>query len=290
MSGAPGTATAIVGSPTEFVRARAGTLLHRVRADLAGGAQDITRHLACAPRLIAGGGVPSVTISETSGVMSGAMIEGTAVGRTSAAIGTNGVASAVSGATVAQGVTSGMIVVRSVVACAATIAGKITSVKSAVIPAMTLAASAGAVASAGVRSAVNVPKFPVEMMLARSAGPIMPVRTAATARPEKRAAIVNLVRPAAEEGATAATAAIVDLYLCPAWCDGSLFERHGLCAIPGGAPLSARLPKLSVAREPTPTDLPASRVADQRIDEVMIERSFTAAATVAQLTSGQTLQ
>ena len=163
MSSAPGTGTAIGGSPTGFVLARAGTPRHRVRADLAGGAQDIMRLPACAPLLIAGGGVPSITVRETFGmaVMSVARIGGTAVAVTSAAIATNGVT--VSGATVVKGVTSAMIVGRSVVANAAMIAVKITSVRSAV------AASAASVVQIAVRRAVIVPKFPVEILTVRSA-------------------------------------------------------------------------------------------------------------------------
>ena len=234
MSGAPGIETAIGGSPTAFVLARAGTPPHLVRADPAGGARDIMRLPACAPLLTAVGGVPSVTILETFGVMSVAKILGTAVAVTSAAIATNGVTSGVSGATVAPGVTSAMIVVKTVGASAVMIAVKITSVRSAVIPATTVAASAGAV-RVHVRSAVNAPKFPVEIMLARSAGPMTPVgdRTAATAQPEKRAAIVEFVRRAAEERATAATAIIVDGYRRPHSAMRDFL--HGLCATPGGA-------------------------------------------------------
>ena len=182
MSGAPGIETAIGGSPTAFVLARAGTPPHRVRADPAGGARDIMRLPACAPLLTAGGGGPSVTIRETFGIMSVARIEGTAVAATSAAIATNGVTSAASG--VAQGVMDAMIVVRLVVANEAMTAGKTTSVRSA------------------ESSAVIVPKFPVEVLLATSVGPMTPV--VATAHAEKPVAIADLMRRAAEEGAIAA--------------------------------------------------------------------------------------
>ena len=201
MSGAPGIETAIGGSPTAFVLARAGTPPHRVRADPAGGARDIMRLPACAPLLTAGGGGPSVTIRETFGIMSVARIEVTAVAATSAAIATNGVTSAASG--VAQGVMDAMIVVRLVVVNAAMTAGKTTSVRSAAILVMTSAESAGAiVVEITLSSAVIVPKFPVEVLLATSIGPMMPV--VATAHAEKPVAIVDLMRRAAEEGAIAA--------------------------------------------------------------------------------------
>ena len=58
-----------------------------------------------------------------------------------------------------------------------------------------------------------MPKFPVEILLAGSARAMMPVadETAATVHAEKRAAIVDPVRRAAEEGAVAATMTIVNL-------------------------------------------------------------------------------
>ena len=51
-----------------------------------------------------------------------------------------------------------------------------------------------------------MPKFPVEILLAGNARAMMPVadKAAATVHAEKRAAIVNPVRRAAEEGAFAA--------------------------------------------------------------------------------------
>jgi hypothetical protein len=63
-----------------------------------------------------------------------------------------------------------------------------------------------------VRSVVIVPKFPLNILLAGSAGAMVPVAKATTAiaHAEKRAAIVDPVKRAAEEGALATTTAIVD--------------------------------------------------------------------------------
>ena len=243
MSGAPGIETAIGGSPTGFVLAKAGTPPQRVRADRAGGAQDIMRLPACAPLLTGGGGVPSVTIRGTFSVMSVARIEGTAVGGTSAAIDTNGVTSAASGATVAQGVMDAMIVVWSVVVNAAMTAGKTSSVRSAAIPVMTPAESAVAiVVEIALSSAVIAPKFPVEVLLATSIGSMTPVadRMAATAHAEKPVSIVDLVRRAAAEGAIAATPTIVDVTVL---LDASFSEGYGLRATPGRRSVGARLPE-----------------------------------------------
>ena len=204
MSGAPGIETAIGGSHTEFVLARAGTPRHRVRAGLAGGAQDITRLPACVPLLIAAGGVLSITVRDDLTVMSVGTSE--AIGAaTVAVIATNGVTTGVIVATVAKGLTSAMIVGKPLIANAAMIAVKITSARNAVIPAMTFAANEGAiVVEIAVRSVGIVPKFPVEMLLAGSARAMMPVA-------DEAAAIVDPVKRAAEEGAVAATMTIVNL-------------------------------------------------------------------------------
>ena len=230
MSGAPGIETAIGGSPIGFVLARAGTPRHRVRAGLVGGAPDITRLLACVPLLIAGGGVLSITVREDFGmtVMSVARTE--AIGAaTVAVIAANGATTGVIVATVAKGLTSAMIVVKSLVA--KMIAVKITSARNAVIAAMTFAASGGAIVVwIAVGSMGIVPKFPAEILLAGSARAMMPVpdETAAIVHAEKRAAIVNPVRRAAEEGAVAATMTIGNLRL--ASLDAQLInkKRRGL--------------------------------------------------------------
>ena len=132
MSGAPGTGTAIGGSPTGFVLARAGTPRHRVRADLAGGDQVIIRPPACVPLLIAGGRVLSIAVRETCAmaVMKVARIEVIAdLDVTNAAIVTT---IAVIVATVTKGVTSAVIVVRTIVASAVMTAVKIVFVTTAV--------------------------------------------------------------------------------------------------------------------------------------------------------------
>ena len=146
MSGAPGIETAIGGSHTEFVLARAGTPRHQVRAGLAGGAPDIMRLPACVPLLIAAGGVLSITVRETFDDRNerGETSRGDR-GRDGAVIATNGVTTGVIVATVAKGLTSAMIVGKTLMANAAMIAVKITSARSAVIAAMTFAASEGAI-------------------------------------------------------------------------------------------------------------------------------------------------
>ena len=143
MSGAPGIETAIAGSHTEFVLARAGTPRHQVPAGQAGGARDIMRLPACVPLLIATGGRPSITVRETFVPMSVASLEKTAVFAVRGAI-APGLTGATSRATVAKG-PSAMIVVKSLMANAAIIAVKITSARSAVIAALTFAASGGAI-------------------------------------------------------------------------------------------------------------------------------------------------
>ena len=145
MSGAPGTGTAIGGSPTGCVLARAGMPRPLVLAGLAGGAQDIMRLPACVPLLIAGGGVLSITVREDFGMTVVSVARTEAIGAaTVAVIATNGVTTGVIVPTVAKGLTSAMIVVKYLVANAAIIAVKITSARNAVNPAMTFAASGGA--------------------------------------------------------------------------------------------------------------------------------------------------
>jgi len=133
MSGAPGIETAIGGSHTEFVLARAGMPRHQVLADQAGGAPDIMCLPACAPLLIEAGGVLSITVREDFGmtVMSVARTE--AIG--AAAGVTNGVTKEVIVATVTRRVTSAVIVSITVGASAAMIAVAISPVRTAVIAA-----------------------------------------------------------------------------------------------------------------------------------------------------------
>ena len=74
-----------------------------------------------------------------------------------------------------------------------------------------------------------MPKFPVEILLAGSARVMMPAadKTAATVHAEKRAAIMDPVKRAAEEGAFAATMTIVNLRL--ASLDAQLINSGEAC-------------------------------------------------------------
>ena len=211
MSGAPGTGTAIGGSPIGFVLARGGTPHHRVLAGLAGGAQAINRLGACAPLLSAAGSVPSITVRETfeMAAKSVARTEGTAaLAVTSAAIATNGMRSAVIVATVTIAVIAAMIVVASAVV----IAVKIVSLRSAVIAAMTVAASAVVIAvKIAVRSAVIVAKRAVKRVLVKRRRKWAPVANTKVAMAAgKRLAIVNNIKSvAASRGMTEVTAATI---------------------------------------------------------------------------------